>query len=418
MSSSNQVSIVYGPETAYGKKDLPISGVALKTAFFTSEGLSGTPITKESELIRTDRMSGGQNVVGLDTGGPVDFELAVDDFFDDWFEAAMMTTWVAKASSAETVTLTPDGGDDQKATVTIGGDYSSIGDGVAVNDVIQLLPASGAPVVVSVITVDSTTQITAATEKGQAAISAVAMTVAIPAHLDIGTTKKSFIVGKAYRDVLGAGGGGTDQKSQTYLGELVAGFSLDARHGNAVEGSFSTLGNGYELESPSYEQQVIAGGGSVAAVGTNNTLNASVDVPVIATGDDDAGAVATTFCIEGFQIELNNGLTPENCLGSAPPRDYALGQASLTVTTDIHLSTTSYEAFMASKLSQEPKSMLLSMINSSGGYAFQLSAVQLSFPDGASPGRNQAVKLQAGGVGKVGPLGVSALRIWKLEGDQ
>ena len=52
--------------------------------------------------------------------------------------------------------------------------------------------------------------------------------------------------------------------------------------------------------------------------------------------------------------------------------------------------------------------------NDSGGYAYELRAVQLSFPDPAASGQNESVMIEAEGVGKVGDGGASTLRVYKL----
>ena len=413
MSSSNLVGVTYAPEAVYGVKDTPISGVTLQTARFTSESLSGTPTTVESAAIRTDRMSGGLVSVGLDVGGALDFELASDTFFDDFFEGAMMSAWVAAQTIAATdVTLTPDPADDQKANLVITGDFSTIG--AAVGDVIQLLPVSGSPVTVTVITVTSTTELVVATKRGELAIAGDTMDVVKSAYLDIGTSSegRSFLIAKAYKDVLHDAG--TDEHSQTYLGSLVSSFNITAEYGAIVTGNFGTLGNGYIQEvGPSYEQQVVAGGGTVNPAGTSNPLNASIDVPVVTTDGE-----STNFCIESFSIDFSNGLDPSNCIGKIEPIGYTLGTAAIGISTSIYLSDTSYNAFMQKKLSQVPLSMTFTMLNSDGGYAISLAAVQLSFPDPASGGQNQQTMIEAAGAAKVGANGESAIRVWKLEGDQ
>lgn len=66
MSSSNLVRVAFIEEVAYGVT--PGAG-NFETARFTSENLSGTPDTVESQQIRTDRMSSGQVVTGLQVAG-------------------------------------------------------------------------------------------------------------------------------------------------------------------------------------------------------------------------------------------------------------------------------------------------------------------------------------------------------------
>ena len=228
MSSANLVSVIYVPETVYGTPDAPLSGVTAETTRFTSETLSGSPTTTESQNIRTDRLSSGQVITGLEVGGDINLELAAGAFYEDFTEAAMMSTWVAAATLSTDVTLTPV--DAQSATLTITGDFSAIGPGVAVNDVLQLIPASGSPVNVSVISVDSTTECLVATSRDEDAIVGSTMTVAIPQHVEIGQTQRSFTIGKEYGDVIHEAST-PDVHGVTYTGsgEVSKSEKIDAR---------------------------------------------------------------------------------------------------------------------------------------------------------------------------------------------
>ena len=411
MSSANLVEVIYVPETVYGVTDAPLSGVTAETVRFTSETLSGTPTTAVSAAIRTDRMSGGQVVVGLEVGGDLNTEVASSQFQDDFFEAGMMSTWVATAALSTDVTLTPNPIDDQEATLTITGDFSAIGPGVANNDVLQLVPASGPTITVTVISVDSTTECTVATATGEAAIVGVTISVEIPQHLIIGQLQRSFSMSKAYLDVthlLTA-----DEHSQRYNGSLVSGFNVSATYGEIVTGVFSTLANGYLQEAPSLSQQIETAGGTLNPAATTAPLNASIDVPIVA---DDG--VAATYCIESFDLTLDNGLDPSNCIGKIAPEGYTLGTAEIAINASIYLSDSSYDAYMPEKLSQTPVAMTFTMSNSDGGYAFFMPAVQLSFPDPTSDGQNEQTMLEATGLAKVGAAGESALKVYKLVGDQ
>lgn len=411
MSSANLVEVIYLPETEYGVTPEPLSGVTAETVRFTSETLSGTPTTTISAAIRTDRMSGGQVVTGLDVGGDLNTETASSKFQDDFFEAGMMSTWVPAAALSTDVTLTPNPADDQEATLTITGDFSTIGPGVAAGDILQLVPASGPVITVTVITVDSTTQCTVNTKAGEAAIAGVTMSVEIPAYLVIGAEQKSFTLSKAYLDVLHELS--TDEHSQRYKGSLVSGFNVSASYGEIVTGVFSTMGNDYLQEEPSLSQQIETAGGTINPAATSAPLNASVDVPIVT-----ADGVASTYCVESFDITLDNGLDPTNCIGKIVAEGYTLGTAEIAINAAIYLSDSSYDQFMASKLTQAPVSMTFTMANADGGYAFQFPAIQLSFPDPSSEGQNEQTMLNATGAAKVGANGESAIKISKLLGDQ
>ena len=402
MSSSSLVSLTYKKETdGYGVRPPSLGAVTLKTARFTTESLSGTPTTSESQEIRTDRMSPGQQVMGLDVMGAINFELAQDDFFDDFFEAGMLSAWVADEIVNTTVDLVPI--DSQSATLTLGAEFANLVPGTLA----MFTPAgSSIPVVVQITTVDTpSTVFTVATKKDQAVVSDT-LDIKIPQHADIGRDVLSILIGKAYLDVLDGG----SQKSQTYAGEYVSSFSVNATWGERITGAFNMMGNGYLQETPSLQQQVVSAGGTVAAAGTANALNASVDVPLVTI--DDA---ATDFCIRAFNVTLNNGLDPKTCIGSSAPRDYTLGTASVAVTMDVYNSKAAYEALMPKKALQTPFSLTYVSINVDGGYAFRIDSLQVSFPDPASGGQNQSVFINAEGVGKVGENGESALRIYSLK---
>jgi hypothetical protein len=325
-----------------------------------------------------------------------------------------MDTWSAANQVSTTVDLVPDGGDDQLAVMTLGLALT----GALAGDIVQIRTNAGANSVpnfiVQIISDDAPfdqTVFTVATPKGQAAMSAEASFVSVPAYAEIGTDRvgKSFLVGKGYKDVLRESS--TDELSQTYLGEYVSGFSTSATYGEIVTGAFSTMGNGYIQEpAESYEQQVVTATGTVTPAGTANPLNASIDIPLV-TSD----GTATDWCTESVVLTLDSGLDPETCLGRAAPKDYALGTAEITVALEVYNSTDSYKDLMPSKLTQDPISFGFGAENESGGYYFSISAMQLTFPDPGAQGQNEQVTITATGTAKVGPNGASSLRIYQLE---
>lgn len=405
MSSSNLVSVTYTKEVdGYGVRPPLLSAVVLQSVRMTSESLSGTPTTTESTELRTDRMSAGQVATGLDVGGAVNFELASDKFFNDWFEAGMLDTWTPDETLNTTCDLVPDGTDDQKAVLTLGAEFTNLVPGVLV----KFTPTGYArPVVVQVTTVDTpSTVFTVATKRGEPGVSET-LDVILPAYVDVNDIVTSLLVGKAYEDVLTDAT--SDEKSQTYSGELVSGFTINVAYGEIITGNYDTLGNGYAQESPSLQQQVESAGGQVNAAGTTAQLNASLDVPLVTVDD-----IATDFCTESLTIALSNGLTPQNCVGKAAPQDYTLGTANITFSMTVYNSQTAYDALMPYKITQNPRSFTYVAYNDDGGYAFHLEAIQLSFPDPDASGQNEDTMISAEGTGKVGAAGESAMRIYQI----
>jgi hypothetical protein len=120
----------------------------------------------------------------------------------------------------------------------------------------------------------------------------------------------------------------------------------------------------------------------------------------------------TAYCIESLKITLENGNTPQNCLGHPAPTRYQAGTAAIKIDASIYLADAAYDAFMPGKLAATPIGMMFATSNEDGGYAFDLAAVQLSFPDPAVTGLNAPVMIAATGTAKVGPGGASALRVY------
>lgn len=415
MSSANLVEIIGVPEIAYGVTP-DLNTAQGFTYRFTSESLSGTPTTTESEELRTDRMSGGQVVVGLEVGGDINFELSKDISFDTIFLMAMMDTgWHAGAAAApDAVTLTKDAVNPQLATAVFTTlDVTDIdGNGLALapGDVITLSGFTNAgnngPRQIVSVTAPGTVQMVVPREA--VTETAAAVILGLGDWIDIGATIRSLTNSKAYKDVTHLAT--TDQHSQRYTGSIVSGLSMAMAYGAIVTGTATFAANGYLQEAPSLHQQIDAAGGAIEPAGTANPLNASVDMGTVTVDGQP-----TDFCIESLNWALDNGLTPQNCIGKIAPTKYAPGTAAITIDTSIYLSDTSYDAFMAKKLSQAPIGLLMAASNLDGGYAFDFRAIQLTFPDPAAGGQNQQVMIDASGVGKVGAGGASTLRIWKWE---
>jgi hypothetical protein len=411
MGSANLVEVTYVEESTYNTKPTPLSGVTLNTVRFTSESLSGTPQTTESAELRVDRMSSGQVTVGLDVGGGIDFELSKDVQHDDFLRAAMMqSAWTAKLEFNTSVTLAPI--DAQSATLTSTVELT----GIVVGDMLRIRPDGTqnfedfSVVITSIDTPD--TVLTVATPRDQPALTTEASVVTRPDYVEIGSTQVSFVLAKAYTDILHEASL-PDEHSQTYTGSLVSGFTVNASYGEIVSGDYQFLGAGYFQEAPSFSQQVETAGGTVAPAGTTNPLNASVDM-VLVTVNEGAGYVATDYCLENLVITLDNGLDPRNCIGKVEPTGYTLGTAAISITADIYLSDSAYDTFLPAKLTQTPIGLFYEAVNSSGGYAFDLRAVQLSFADPASEGQNEQTMINGEGTAKVGDGGASALRIYRI----
>lgn len=415
MSSSNKVRVIMVPETTYGQTPPVSAATPVIPVRFTSEALSGTPTLSESAEARNDRMSGGQVVTGLESGGTVNFELSREPCFDKIFEMAMLHTWQPALAMVSThaATLTMDATDPQMAEVVFtGANFGNVdgaGAAYSVGDVVVLSgfdangKANGPRQILSITLPD---KLRLAVPRGTVNEAATAANTTRPAWLDIEDLISSVTLSKSYDDVTHLAT--TDIHSQRYSGAIVNQLQINMAWGAIVTGTATFVSNGYEQEAPSLAQKIGTAGGTVPASGDAQPLNGSIDMPMVTVG-----GVPTDFCIESMNFTLNNNLTPQNCIGHIAATKYSPGTAAIAVNVNIYLSDPSYDKFMPAKLSQAPVSLLFAAQNDDGGYAFDFRQVQLSFPDPASGGRDQQVMIAAAGVAKVGNNGDSALRIYR-----
>jgi hypothetical protein len=409
MSSANAVELVLLPEATYGTTP-PLNAAQAGLVRFTKETLSGTPTTTESTENRLDRMSGGQIVTGLDVGGAIDGELSPDAVYQRLFQMGMMDASPTPATAPLSLSggsYTKDATNAQLANLGLPGGGL---DAFVTGDMVILAgldddAANGAAQVVSVNPDGRGAQVTARPAAGDTATIAAGATVARPACLSIGVDTISATLSKAYTDVLHDVT--TDAHSQRYTGAICNGFSVGLTYGQLVTITYNLLANGYLQEAPSLAQQIDTAGGTIADAGTANVLNASIDMGLVTVD-----GLPTAYCVESLKITLDNGNTPQNCLGHAAPSRYNPGTAKITLEASIYLADAAYDAFMPGKLKAEPVGMLFAVSNDAGGYAFELTAAQLSFPDPAVTGQNAPVMIAASGTGKVGPGGASALRVY------
>lgn len=393
MSSSNRVRVVSITETVYG--ETPAAG-NFDSARFVSESLSGTPDTAESQLIREDRMSSGQIVVGLTVGGELTTELAKDSTLEEWFESAMYSTWVTTAPVVIDLSL-----DVSAKTLTrSGGDWNGQvrkGDIVILTGFTNTINNNEVMVanIVSATVIDVIVPDTMVTEVSSGNSFEVAD------YLEIGVTKKSFSMEKAFLDL-------TD-KAINYRGMIVASMTLNATWGEIVSASFTFSGNDHEpVEAAA---GFITDSRTINPAATTNPMNGSVDMPFIA---NDAGGTfeGSAFCIQSVETVLNNNLTPQTCIGEAAPNDYSEGVAQIAVSLNAYLEDSDWN-LIAKKIDQTPFAIGYIVKNSGGFYGVFMPAVQVSFEDPASAGQNQDVFINASGTAKIGANGEKSLRIYR-----
>jgi len=393
LSSSNQVRIALIKETTYGVT--PGAG-NFETARFTSESLSGTPETTESQTIRTDRLSSGQVVTGLTVSGDVSMELAKEDALDLMMESSMQSSWASDTPIAVDLTMSATADTLTRAS----GDWNT---DVVVGDVLTLTSFTdtnnNTQVMVTVI--NSATEIAIVGPDTLVDEVGTGTSFVVADKISIGTTQSSMSVEKSFQDLT--------TKAINYRGMLAGNMNLNVNYGEIANVSFTMQGNDHEPVSAAAD--FMTDGRTLNASATTNSLNGSIDMPFVAnalTGTLDD----TTFCIQSVELSLNNNDTARTCIGEAAPDSYSSGTAQIGVSISAYLADDNWAA-MASKLSQVPFSLGFMVKNADGFYGFFLPAVQISFDDPSSAGANQDIILEMGGVAKVGASGESSLTIYR-----
>jgi hypothetical protein len=394
MSSANLVRLAFIEEATYGVT--PVSG-DFDTARFTSEGLSGTPDTVESQQIRTDRLSSGQIVTGLQVGGEVAFELAKETQLEKFIESAMYSTWGTQSLVTVGLTYTAS----TKRLLRASGSWSP---SIVVGDFIRL---SGFTNTVNNVTV-MVAEIIDADEiriiPQGVMVDETAAGAAYKRHdkISIGTTKKSFSMEKAFLDLT--------TKAIIYRGMIASQMSLNTAFGELITGSFTFSGNDYVTADAANE--FITDGRTINAPATTQTFNGSIDMPFLsnsAVGTLDASVLD----IQSVSISLNNNLNAQNVIGDVAPKDYSAGTAAIEISMSAYLTDPAWP-ILAKKLTQDPFALGYLLKNSGGEYGFYMPAIQVSFEDPSSQGINQDVLLDMSGQAKVGANGESSLTIYRL----
>lgn len=391
MSSSNRVRLSALAEATYGVLNPAGNFFDLRK---TSEDLSGDPQTVESAEIRADRQTDGQVNTGLQIQGGYAFQLSADPGHQLGIEHAMMSNIISEIIHTDNLDISGGG-----VTLTTLGDFTA--DGFIVGDIAVLAgmddPENNIPV--KLLVVGTTT----ATIVGEGLVdgSGTGATLTRKAYHDIGLVEKSMSIVKEFLDVADG-----NIRSLTYTGLRVAEMVLNFTFGQIVTGNFVFAGNGYD-------QPTVPGtdGRTVDPQGTDENLDASNSFGWLLIDD-----VNLDICVENLELNLNNNLQPENCIGKAAPNDQVPGSAALTFTATIHLGLLAWDQFMAAKVDQSKMSIDFYALDSTGkGYAISMYSVQVNFPDPAASGGNTPVTLAITGLASIDTTIGNTMRIYFLD---
>lgn len=396
MSSANRVVLKLIEETTYG--ETPAVG-DFSTARYTSESLSGTPDTTESQNLRTDRQSSGQIVTGLEVGGDINVELAKDPTIELLMASAMHNTWNVLAPITADLTI------DATAKTITRAAGSFITDGLTPNVFAKLstfvTAANNVLIYITKVTALEITYIAKTLLVDEVKVAAVLTRCDL---LNIGLNQKSFSIEKNFSDLT--------TKSINYRGMLVNTMAINAAYGELMTGTFGLMGNDQQAVAAAIDQ--ISNGRTVLPQATTRSLNGSIDLPII--GSNAGGTpeiVSDGFCLQNLSFTLDNNMSDLTCIGKAAPEGYDSGTARIAVSLSTYLKNSVWQ-FLGRKLTQDPFSLAYAVLNGDGGYGFFFPALQVSFPDPASGGADQQVSLEMEGQAKVGANGESALTVFRI----
>ena len=380
MSSSSQVRLAYIAESTYGST--PTSG-DFETIRFNSESLSGTPVTNQSAEVRADRQPTGNNLVGIDLGGDVTGNLSPTTWVTDFMEAAMMDTWNARISSSGTITLAATGSNYKLTRST--GSFTS--DGIAVGDLIELATGFGSTVnhkFIEVTTASALNVVGAGPASLATAAGSGDEVVYRHKYCEVGSDDASFSMSKNFQDL-------ATGTALSYRGMRVNSMTVDlqARQDGTV--SFNLVGGG--TSTPYDTSGDLATGRTVNTAETQGALNGSNDAGLIIVDQTRVG-----YCVGGFNLQINNNMTPQVCVGQLPASQQNSGEATANVTLNAFLSDDNF-SLHANKQAGTTIAIAMPVTTSAGeGYAFSLPAFKPAFPDAQSGGKNQQTILPISGV--------------------
>jgi len=383
MSSSNLVRLAFQKELVYGVQNPPGPWDTLRK---TSESLSGTPATTESEEARDDRQSGGQVQVGLSLGGDSNYEISAADCYKEFILSGMKAAAWSAASvydegySISGSTITGDGVGDMSALFSVG-------------DMVRLTGATAANnntmVYITAVTATDLTVI----GRGLTNEAGIIGDIIRPPYAEIGQTDTSFTIEKNFLDLT--------NKSILYLGMLVDGLAMNFSYGAIANGTFTMVGSGYETPAVP-----VTNGQTVTPATSEIPINATSDVGLVILDGMDAN-----FCIQTLNVSVANNGQAEECIGEIAPVGYAQGSAAVSITMSAYLADENFD-YIEKKIEQTPVEIAYFAENQDGGVAVHVYEAQLSFDDPSSQGRDQIVSLDMTGTGKYSSTYGNTMRIY------
>ena len=352
MSDTNRVSLAYKVESTFGT--YVTGNPDFQALRYTGETLHQEQDTVTSKELRSDRQIPDIIRTGLRAAGDLNWELSYGAY-DDFFEAALMGTWVALATiEAPSALVSVDG---TTGVITTTGTW-------------DVTPTAGAWIEVrgfttaanngyARVTSATTTTITTAGHAYTTEAAGASVTITQPSYVRNGTTFRSYNVEKKYEDLA------------TTFAQL-AGMAVDRMTvtvpvDGIVTGAFGFMGK--------QERSAAAtlGDGANTAAPANDVIAAVDDVDMFQEG---LAADSAATSITAWSLELANNLRARLQVGTLGPISIGTGTCEITGTTQMYFESVT---IMDKFLNDTQSSCAIVFEDSAGnGYVVDIPAIRYS----------------------------------------
>lgn len=361
---SNRVSIRISKETAWG--ETPATPVMAKLPYL-SDTLIHNKETKQSDVLRSDRMRDAQVQVGVSAQGDINYELRFADF-DAILECALASTFATATKTgtgeANNIAFAAAGAGVQVITGQ-SGDWNSfvVGAWVRIKNAAQALNNG-----VFKITAKTATTLTVANAAG--VVAATSTATVSQKHMRNGTTKQSLLIEKQHEDLT--------NNYTNFRGMRVAGLSLNMTAKQIVTGTVRFLGKSGNLATATVS-------GSLTNPSANDSMTASLNVGSIVEG----GAALST-AIKSITMDLNNNPRALEGVGQVAAIGVNLGSIALTGRVEAYFE----DQVLLTKVYNHTSSSLEFRLTDPQGNAFVFTLAQLKWSGNpTNPGIDQDAML-------------------------
>lgn len=359
---SNRVSLRISKETAWG--ETPATPVMAKLPYL-SDTLIHNKETKQSDVLRSDRMRDSQVQVGVSAQGDINFELRFADF-EAILECALASTFATATftGSAGNLDFAASSGGTQVITAP-----AATWDSFTVGAWVRVTGANANNNGVFKITAKTSTTLTIANSTGTLQADADGATVKQKTMRN-GTTKQSLLIEKQHEDLT--------NNYTNFRGMRVAGLSLNLTAKQIVTGTVRFLGKSGNLATATVS-------GSLTNPSANDSMTASLNVGSIVEG----GAALST-AIKSITMDLNNNPRALEGVGQVAAIGVNLGSIALTGRVDAYFE----DQVLLTKVYNHTSSSLEFRLTDPQGNAFVFTLAQLKWSGNpTNPGIDQDAML-------------------------